>query len=266
MEVHHHPHVGKKNFKEYLLEGLMIFLAVSMGFIAEQIREHFTEKETERKYVESYLEDLKSDMLRFDRIINRNDQIISYIDETLQLLHQPKIPDSNAARLYFLNSKNHVNQNMIFNRRTLNQLKMAGGYKIISKQAVSDSMSKREIDADWNDMIRERVYIIGHEISVKAALKIFDNYQIHDFLNSVMKDSSRTNNIQADLLNFNNFLASHNKISLLPATKQDIVEYSNMIISFQRLVSNYNLSLKDYKNSCINLTELIKKEYHLENE
>jgi hypothetical protein len=31
MEVHHHPHVGKKNFKEYLLEGLMIFLAVTLA-------------------------------------------------------------------------------------------------------------------------------------------------------------------------------------------------------------------------------------------
>ncbi len=28
MEVHHHPHVEKKNFKEYFLEFLMIFLAV----------------------------------------------------------------------------------------------------------------------------------------------------------------------------------------------------------------------------------------------
>ncbi len=34
MEVHHHPHVEKKSFKEYFLEGLMIFLAVTMGFIA----------------------------------------------------------------------------------------------------------------------------------------------------------------------------------------------------------------------------------------
>jgi hypothetical protein len=34
MEVHHHPHVEKKNFKEYLLEGLMIFIAVTMGFFA----------------------------------------------------------------------------------------------------------------------------------------------------------------------------------------------------------------------------------------
>ena len=40
MEVHHHPHVEKKNFKEYFLEFLMIFLAVTLGFFAENIREH----------------------------------------------------------------------------------------------------------------------------------------------------------------------------------------------------------------------------------
>lgn len=33
MEVHHHPHVEKKNFKEYFLEFLMISLAVkSRGY------------------------------------------------------------------------------------------------------------------------------------------------------------------------------------------------------------------------------------------
>jgi len=40
MEVHHHPHVEKKSFKEYILEGIMIFIAVSMGFAAESLREH----------------------------------------------------------------------------------------------------------------------------------------------------------------------------------------------------------------------------------
>jgi hypothetical protein len=39
MEVHHHPHVEKKNFKEYFLEFLMIFLAVTMAFIGENMRE-----------------------------------------------------------------------------------------------------------------------------------------------------------------------------------------------------------------------------------
>lgn len=40
MEVYHHPDVGsdshrKKNFKEYFLEFIMIFLAVTMGFFTE---------------------------------------------------------------------------------------------------------------------------------------------------------------------------------------------------------------------------------------
>lgn len=45
MEVHHHPQIEKKNLKEYLLEGLMIFMAVTMGFFAEKIRENITEHE-----------------------------------------------------------------------------------------------------------------------------------------------------------------------------------------------------------------------------
>jgi hypothetical protein len=46
MEVHHHPHLPhgeKKKFKEYFLEFLMIFLAVTLGFFAENVREHFDE-------------------------------------------------------------------------------------------------------------------------------------------------------------------------------------------------------------------------------
>ena len=39
MEVHHHPDVEKKGIKEYILEGIMIFIAVTMGFFAESIRE-----------------------------------------------------------------------------------------------------------------------------------------------------------------------------------------------------------------------------------
>ena len=33
MEVGHHPQVEKKNFKQYFLEFLMIFLAVTMGLL-----------------------------------------------------------------------------------------------------------------------------------------------------------------------------------------------------------------------------------------
>src|ERR1700733_4696770 len=58
MEVHHHPKVEKKNFKEYFLEFIMIFLAVTMGFIAENIREHFTETKIAHQNLEAYRNDL----------------------------------------------------------------------------------------------------------------------------------------------------------------------------------------------------------------
>ena len=63
MEVHHHPHVGKKGFIEYFLEFLMIFLAVTMGFFAENMREDFTEKKVARQYIES---------LKLELINNKN--------------------------------------------------------------------------------------------------------------------------------------------------------------------------------------------------
>ncbi len=42
MEVHHHPQVEKKNFKEYFLEFLMIFLAVTLGFFCGEHSGIFT--------------------------------------------------------------------------------------------------------------------------------------------------------------------------------------------------------------------------------
>lgn len=63
MEVHHHPdlHHKPKKWKEYFLEFLMIFLAVTMGFIAENVREHFVEKRHEKGYMLSLLRDLEHD-------------------------------------------------------------------------------------------------------------------------------------------------------------------------------------------------------------
>jgi hypothetical protein len=63
MDVHHHPdlHHKKKNFKEYVLEFLMIFLAVALGFFAENIREHLSDSAKEKEYIKSLVQDLKLD-------------------------------------------------------------------------------------------------------------------------------------------------------------------------------------------------------------
>lgn len=61
MEVHHHSHAhGKKNWKFYFWEFLMLFLAVFCGFLAEYQLEHVVEHQREKQYIESLLADLKS--------------------------------------------------------------------------------------------------------------------------------------------------------------------------------------------------------------
>src|SRR5664279_2784041 len=63
MEVHHHPdvHHKPKKWKEYFLEFIMIFLAVTLGFFAENFREHRVEREKERHIIESLIGCLASD-------------------------------------------------------------------------------------------------------------------------------------------------------------------------------------------------------------
>ena len=61
MEVHHHPQLTHKEkpWKEYLLEGLMIFLAVCMGFIAENFRELLSEQNKKKELLEIVSRDFK---------------------------------------------------------------------------------------------------------------------------------------------------------------------------------------------------------------
>jgi hypothetical protein len=61
MEVHHHSHHGKKKWTEYFWEFLMLFLAVFCGFLAENQREHYNEKQREKKFARRLLSDLRED-------------------------------------------------------------------------------------------------------------------------------------------------------------------------------------------------------------
>jgi len=68
MEVHHHSHHPKK-WKEYITEFLMLFLAVSLGFLAENIREHYVEKERSHELVTSFIKDVETNINYIDSIM-----------------------------------------------------------------------------------------------------------------------------------------------------------------------------------------------------
>jgi hypothetical protein len=89
MEVHHHPDVEKKGFKEYLLEGLMIFLAVMMGFVAENIRENISEHKRADEFARSYYGDIKKDTALLHQALRFSAHKIAAIDSIETEMHQP---------------------------------------------------------------------------------------------------------------------------------------------------------------------------------
>ena len=67
MEVHKHPHnvMHKKKWGEYLLEFLMIFFAVFLGFLAENMREHKVEHARAKEFAVGLIRSLNADIGQF---------------------------------------------------------------------------------------------------------------------------------------------------------------------------------------------------------
>ena len=89
MEVHHHPAVEKKKFKEYFFEFLMIFLAVTMGFFAEGIRENISDNKHAKLLTGQLVKDLATDTLNLQRVIDFDLNYQKTIDTLFFELQKP---------------------------------------------------------------------------------------------------------------------------------------------------------------------------------
>src|SRR5205809_2078857 len=102
MEVHHHPSrkAGeKKKFKEYLLEFIMIFLAVTLGFIAEGIRENISNNEHAELLTAQLVKDLQKDTTNLKRCIDYEQNQKKIIDTLFFALQKPlAVADTKAIQ------------------------------------------------------------------------------------------------------------------------------------------------------------------------
>jgi hypothetical protein len=91
MEVHHHSggHHEDKHFKDYFLEFLMIFLAVTMGFLAENLREYITDKNHVEELAGQLKEDLSYDTTTLTRLIAFQEVQLKRVDSLYDILTKP---------------------------------------------------------------------------------------------------------------------------------------------------------------------------------
>jgi len=156
MEVHHHPEVEKKGFKEYLLEGLMIFIAVMMGFIAENVRESISEHNRAKEYAETMVEDLSADTALLKTYITYTTFSVHNIDTLMQLLGTSDIKNIPSGKLYWYGLFGGAQPSFIPNDATFQQMKSSGSLRFLKKSiarevATYDQLCRRSLTVEEAD-------------------------------------------------------------------------------------------------------------------
>ncbi len=137
MEVHHHPQLQHKSkpWKEYLLEGFMIFLAVFMGFIAENIRESVVERGREKEYLKEMVANLKYDTTRCHNNIAFNEARMKGIDSLRTELQNAMTGKIDGNKLYYFTIKYAAGYNpAFFSSSALTELRSSGSLRILANK------------------------------------------------------------------------------------------------------------------------------------
>ena len=142
MEVHHHTHPGhgKKTWKDYFWEFLMLFLAVFCGFLAEYQLEHVIEHQREKQYLQSLYADLKSDQEILSKHIVHVQSGLSMMDSVINILNTPLQIANNSGQLYYLVRLAPRLYPLSTNTRTFEQLKNSGNFRLIKNIHTSNKI------------------------------------------------------------------------------------------------------------------------------
>ena len=254
MEVHHHTHPshGKKTWKNYFWEFLMLFLAVFCGFLAEYQLEHVVEHNREKQYIESMIVDLKTDSIDLGRIIRLNKQQESGFDSLLLNIYHKPYTDSSLRTLYYFKEKyTIIARKMRFSRGTISQLKNSGGFRLIKNRAVADSIIKYDIISERADDNAEGVdYSTKKLLDISA--KTFDDECVLDY-----------NGLSNYKNNHRDILISNKKFNLLTTEEKIIKEYANLAKSKKDHIINYTRVLTGLQSRIPAIIQFLEKEYHL---
>ena len=243
MEVHAHDlyKAPGNGWKHYIFEFIMLFLAVFCGFLAENFRETEVEHKKEKEFMQSMIDDLKTDTVTGAKVLERLNISMNKIDTATRLYtNHNNLTDSQVIAIASLIRSGGASRPVFFTNRTSLQLKYSGSMRLIRKKIVSDSLI-----AYWNNIEK-----------IENAYNRIDNFRI----DAVKLGSKILNFLPQDSAYFN-----HDISPLLDNSPTLFGEY---IHSWWYIRQSYRFGyynyIKNQINSAESLIELIRKEYHIE--
>jgi hypothetical protein len=188
MEVHAHSHssastvpiaIGRKKWTHYFWEFLMLFLAVFCGFLAEYKLEHLIEHQREKQYMKSMINDLQHDKENLRQSIEGSRRKVLHLDSLMDLLEN-KMYKGNEKNFYRYARHYFLRYHFRYNDGTIQQLKNAGGMRLVRNRKVVDSINQydalvkfRKTNESYEDDYIQQMYTFMNRLfDAKKVMKI----------------------------------------------------------------------------------------------
>lgn len=243
MEVHHHSHSshGKRNWKSYAWEFIMLFLAVFCGYLAEYQLEHAIERDREKQFVKSMIEDAQTDTANIHKAIVQNKIRVNSMNSLAQLCFNYDVSAQNDTIIYRLYRAALIRPDVVSaTERTLLQLKNSGGMRLIRKKTAIDEIMRYDDAAKKSD--EQKGYYSDYQKELgNSAFELF-NFQYFQSDSLLIADAAQ--------------LISHDRAKL--------IAFANRVRLYGGIVSYYIVRLQEMDKNAISLINTLRKEYDME--
>src|SRR4029079_15926881 len=265
MEVQKHPHhvTNKKRWGEYLLEFFMLFLAVFLGFVAENVRETSVEHEREKQYAQQLYTEFYADSIAFAKKVTARldkerdcDYMYSYLkDSSLSDLPKKFYPAYTTV-FYLINSYTFEPKDGV-----LNQLKSSGSLRYFKNPGLQKLFGAISVAINNVRYRNEQEYQFFANPVKGFMLQHYDFNWINDLRNN--------DNLLSALDLINRYRKSDTliKANILNLSSFNKGEAENMIMFYKTMVvSTRTLQLNDYIQTNEKILQALRKNYPLKND
>ena len=244
MEVHAHDlhKAPGQGWKHYLFEFLMLFLAVFCGFLAKNFREHQVEEERGKQYIQSFYGDLHYNLATFSRIIDANKQKIDALNNLDACYDSLSKNWKNSSCLAALIKNSSFFWNVEFSNGTIDQLKNAGGFRLLKRDDRDSIISYDEKTRRYKDA--ELTMVQPSQDNVRNNTRKLVNFKANKFIDSA------------------NYVA---EIPLLFSDNKDLLnEFFNDLLRYKRAINFQSNLLINLKEKTSRLIEYFNTKYHFD--
>ena len=260
MEVHHHPTVEKKKFKEYFLEFLMIFFAVTLGFFAENIRETLTERHNAKEYAKLLVNDLTADIAEFNRTGHILKRIIDSGDSLSFLARSGDIKKIPGGKLYYYEYWSAWQWRVTTRDATLKQLENSGALRYLGNIDLIKEILNYEESVKIIALLENNIDPQKNE-NWNLVQKVFDisAFNILQTIGAARRDSAS----QASLADANRLDSFVNKnYNLLTYDKNVWMELSNRALTSSGGYNTLSEAVIEARKNAEEAIAALKEKYH----